>query len=162
MGQSPSNRKNPLQTRLEHELCLQVGRPPVKHPRVSNILLLTAMFAAGAALAWIVMWSRRAAQSQSALGRPRPRMRGWRPELALEKAARPEPSAAGRPRASGRTSPRRRRGRRRGSPSSAPPTNASRRNFPSFRRRRCARTATTSSSLPSSPSPSSTRSLPAT
>ena len=73
-------------------MCLQVEAATVKPPRVSD-LLPVLLFAAGAAIAWFVMWSRsgavmerlRAAQSEVA------RLES---ELAAERAARTELASA--------------------------------------------------------------------
>src|SRR5271157_3148895 len=88
----PSSRNNSLQTELEHDVCLQGESASVKPPRV-NVLVATVLFAAGAALSWIIMWSRKAAllERMKASESENARLAA---ELAAERAARVELAAA--------------------------------------------------------------------
>jgi DNA recombination protein RmuC len=73
-------------------VCLQTGPPAVKPPRVS-VLLNIAVFAAGAALAWIILLGRRAALAERARAGESENER-LAAELAAERAARAELAAS--------------------------------------------------------------------
>lgn len=73
-------------------MCLQPESASVKLPRV-NALVSTALFAAGAALAWIIMWGRRAALLERLKAAESDNSR-LASELAAERAARAELAAA--------------------------------------------------------------------